>query len=58
LFLRGALDRFEAALWPAPMDKLGPVAAVDRLAVRVVVGITDTADRRPDARFGQALGVF
>ena len=39
------------------MDDLGLVEAVDRLGQRVVVAVADTAHRRFDAGFGEALGV-
>jgi len=39
------------------MDDLSLVEAVDRFGERIVVGIADAADRRFDARFGQALRV-
>src|SRR5205807_10582372 len=52
------LDGLEAAPWPAPMDHLGLVETVDGFGESIVVGISDAADRRFDACFGQALGVF
>src|SRR5262252_5580172 len=52
------LDSFEASPWPAPMDHLGLVETVDGLGESVVIGISDTADRRFDTGFSQALSVF
>src|SRR5690606_26907017 len=54
---RRELDRLEAPPWPAPMDDLGLVEAVDRFGESVVIAVADAADRRLDARLGQALGV-
>lgn len=39
-----------------PVDHLGPVQAVDCLSRRVVVRIADAANRRFDARLGEAFG--
>lgn len=54
---RGELDGLEASPWSAPMVDLGLVEAVDRLGQRVVVAVADTAHRRFNAGFGEALGV-
>jgi hypothetical protein len=40
------------------VDQLGFVEAVDRFGERVVITITDAADRRLDAGFGQAVGIL
>ena len=40
------------------MDDLGFEQAVDRLCQRVVVAVTDTANRGFDARVRQPFGVF
>jgi hypothetical protein len=40
------------------MDHLGLVETVDGLGESVVIGISDTADRRFDTGFSQALSVF
>lgn len=40
------------------MDDLGFVEAVDRFGESIVVAIADTADRRFNPGFGQALGVL
>src|SRR6476619_1590892 len=52
------LDSLEAAPWPAPMDHLGLVETVDGFGESIVIGISDTADRRLDTSFSQALGVL
>ena len=57
-FERGVFDRFEVAPPPAPVDHLGLVKAIDRLGQSVVIAIADTADRRLDARFGEAFGIL
>lgn len=41
---RGELDRLEAPPWPAPVNELSLVEAVDDLGERVVVRISDTAE--------------
>ncbi len=56
-FEGGELDGLEAAPWPAPMDHLGLVETVDGFGEGIVIGISDTADRRLDTSFSQALGV-
>ena len=56
-FQRRELDGFEAAPWPAPVDHLGLVEAVDGFGERIVIGISDTADGRFDTGFSQTLGV-
>jgi hypothetical protein len=58
LFEGGELDGLEAAPLPAPMDHLGLIETVDDFGEGVVIGISDTADRRLDASFSQALGVL
>jgi hypothetical protein len=40
------------------MDHLDLVETVDGFGESVVIGISDAADRRLHACFGQALGVF
>src|SRR3954453_7820172 len=57
-FESGELDGLEAAPWPAPMDHLVLVETVDGFGESVVIGISDTADRRLDATLSQALGVL
>src|ERR1700677_4393808 len=57
-FQRRELDGLEAAPWSAPMDHLGLVETVDGFGESVVIGISDAADRRLDASFSQAFGVF
>src|ERR1700712_6145075 len=57
-FQRRELDGLEVSPWPAAMDHLGLVEAVDGFGESIVIGISDAADRRLDACFGQALGVF
>ena len=51
-------DSLEAAPRATPMDGLGLVKAIDRLGQGVVVAVADAADRRFDARFSEAFGVF
>jgi hypothetical protein len=41
-----------------PVDHLGLVETVDGFGESIVVGISDTADRRLHACFSQALGIF
>lgn len=57
-FQRGEFDGFKASPWPAPMDHFGFVEAVDGFGESVVLGISDTADRRLDGCFSQALGIL
>src|SRR3954465_9304599 len=57
-FQRGELDGLEVSPWPAAMDHLGLVEAVDGFGESIVIGISDAADRRLDACFSQALGVL
>ena len=57
-FKGGELDSLEVSPWSAPVDHLGLVETVDGFGERIVVGISDTADRRLYACFSQALGVF
>ena len=57
-FQRRELDGLQAAPWPAPVDQLGLVEAVDSFGESIVIGISDAADRRLHACFSQALGVF
>src|SRR6476646_1037751 len=52
------LDGIEAAPWPAPMDHLGLVEAVDGFGESIVIGSSDTADGGLHACFSQALGVL
>ena len=40
------------------MDDLGFVEPVDRLGQSIVIAVADTADRRPDAGFGEPFGLF
>ena len=56
-FQRRELDGFEVSPRPAPMDHLGLVETVDGFGESIVIGISDTADRRLDTSFSQALGV-
>src|SRR5690606_14560537 len=48
----------EAAPGPPTVDDLGLEEPVDRLGQRVVVAVTDAANRRLDARLGQPFSVF
>ena len=57
-FKGGELDSLEVSPWSAPVDHLGLVETVDGFGESIVVGISDTADRRLDAGFRQALGVL
>ena len=57
-FKGGELDSLEVSPWSAPVDHLGLVETVDGFGESIVVGISDTADRRLYACFSQALGVF
>src|ERR1700712_5819471 len=57
-FQRRELDGLEVSPWPAAMDHLGLVEAVDGFGESIVIGISDAADRRLDACFSQALGVL
>ena len=57
-FERGDFDGLMRPPWPAPMDDLGLVAAVDGLRECVVIGVADAADGRLDAGFCPALSVF
>src|SRR6201984_1128118 len=52
------LDGFGASPWPAPMDHLGLVETADGLGESVAIGISDTADRRFDTGFSQALSAL
>lgn len=45
------LDGLEATPWPAPVDHLGLVEAVDSFGESIVIGISDAADRRLHACF-------
>lgn len=45
LFERGVLDGLKAAPRATPVDHLGLVESVDRLARRVVIAVADAADR-------------
>src|SRR6266511_1973078 len=57
-FQRRELDCLERPPWPAPVDDLGFVKAVDGFGEGIVVTVADAAHRRLDTRFRQALGVF
>ena len=57
-FKGGELDGFERAPWPAPVDDLCFLEAIDCLGERVVVGIADAADRGLDTGLGQPLFVI
>src|SRR5215213_4679606 len=57
-FKGGELDGLEGAPRTAPMDHLGLEEADHGFSQGIVVRIADTADRRVDARLGEALGVF
>ena len=49
-FERGDFDGLKRPPWPAPMDDLGLVEAVDGLGECVVIAVADAADGRRDAR--------
>ena len=51
-FERRQLDGLEAVPWPAPVDDLGFVEAVDGLGQGIGVAIADATDRRLDAGLG------
>ena len=57
-FQRRELDCLERPPWPAPVDDLGFVKAVDGFGEGIVGAVADAAHRRLDTRFRQALGVF
>ena len=57
-FQRGIFDGFKGSPWPASMDHLGLVEAVDGLGQSVVVAVADAADRGFDPGFGEALGIL
>lgn len=57
-FEHSIFDGFEAAPWPVSVDHFGLVEAVDRLGQRVVVAVTDAAERGFDPGFGESLGIF
>src|SRR5690606_24299151 len=57
-FQRCELDGLEATPRSASVDHLSFVEAVDGFGESIIVGIADTADRRLDASFSQALGVL
>lgn len=44
-FQRRELDGLEATPWPASVDHLGLVKAVDSFGESIVIGISDAADR-------------
>jgi hypothetical protein len=50
--------RLEIPPWPAPMNDLGLVEAVDCFSEGVVVAVTNAANGRLDARLGQSLRIF
>lgn len=52
------LDALEGAPWPAAMDHLSFVEAVDRFRESVVVAVTNAADRRFDASLRKTLSIF
>jgi len=56
-FQSGKLHGFEVSPRCAPMDDLGLVKTVDRFSESVVIGVTNTSDRRLDARFRQPFGI-
>ena len=56
-FERGELDVFDAPPGAASADDLGLVEAIDRLSERVVIGVTNTADRAFDARLDESVGI-
>jgi hypothetical protein len=58
LFQRRLFDGFEAAPWPASVDHIGLIKAVDGFGQSVVVAVADAADRRLDPSFSEALGVL
>ena len=57
-FKGGKLNGLEVSPWSAPVDHLGLVKTVDNFGESIVVGISDTADRRLYACFSQARRVF
>ena len=52
------LDVFQRAPRPTPMDHFSFVEPIDRLGERIVVAVTDAADRWHEASLGEAFGVF
>lgn len=52
----GAFDSLKVAPRPAPVDYLSLVEAVNRLGQSLIVAVTNTADRRFDPNFCEALG--
>ena len=56
-FEGGEFDRFGTPPWTAPVDHLGLKQAVDCLGERIVVAVSDAANRRFDASLKQTLGV-
>ena len=56
-FESGVFHGFEGFPWPAPVDHLGLEQAVDGFGERIVVAVTDTADRRLNPGLGQALRI-
>ncbi len=57
-FQRRKLDGFKAPQWPASMNDFSFVEAVDGLCQSIIIAVADTAYRRFDARFSEALSVF
>jgi len=53
----GEFHRFRVAPGSTPVDHFGFEQAVDRLGEGVVIAVTDAADGRFDAGFGEALGI-
>ncbi len=56
-FQRGELHGFEVSPRSSPMDDVGLVKTIDRFSESVVTGISNTPDRRLDARFRQPFGI-
>ena len=54
---RCELDLLKVPPWPLVSDHLGLVQPVDGLGQRIVVGITDAADRWRDPDLGQSICV-
>lgn len=52
------LDSLEGSPRATPVDHLSLVKAVDGFGQSIVIAVTDAANRRFDASFGQSLGIF
>lgn len=52
------LDGLKGTPGSPPVDHFGLVESVDRFGERIVVAVTDTANRRLDASLGQSLSIL